>query len=318
MSTTEEDTMHTHTPTKSLSKIISNSIASCSLKTQIYTKINPKLFDVSLRDGIQNADPAKYPTQVKKQIFQNIFKRYNPANIEIGSIVSSKVLPIMADTVNLHEYITNELDGKYSNMSPYVLVPNNKCLNTAIMNGIRNFSFITSVSNAFQLKNTRTTIVQTKEELKRMEDTLNCYRRTHNRKLYISCINECPIGGKIDNDYIVHEILHYHTHYQFTEICLSDTMGTLTYDDFEYIVDTIRYFGLPVYKISLHLHMSNSNTDEIRKILYYCFDKNINKFDVSLLTDGGCSVTMGKSALPNLTYDRFYEILEKYLIREMS
>jgi HMGL-like len=318
MSITEEDAMHTHSQTKALSKILLNSVTSCSLKCQIYNKLNPKLFDVSLRDGIQSADPAKYTTPVKKQIFQNIFKRYNPASIEVGSIVSSKVLPIMADTVNLHEYITNELDKHYSTMAPYVLIPNNARLKDARMNGIRNFSFITSVSNAFQLKNTRNTIVQTKEELKIMEATLNCYRLTHNRKLYISCINECPIEGKVDNDFIVHEILHYHTNYQFTEICLSDTMGTLTYDDFEYIVDTILYFGLPAYKISLHLHMSNSNTDEIRRILYYCFDKNINKFDVSLLTDGGCSVTMGKTPLPNLTYHRFYEILEKYIIREVS
>jgi hypothetical protein len=311
--TEEDDKMHTHTPMMPLTRILTD-----SLKSQIYRKINPVLFDVSLRDGIQSADPVKYPTQVKKQIFKNIFKQYNPSKIEVGSIVSRKVLPIMADTVNIHEYITNELDDKYSNMAPYVLIPNNSRLNDALMNGIRNFSFITSVSNAFQLKNTQKTIVQTKQELKLMEDTLNCYRRTHNRKLYISCINECPIEGKVDNDFIIHEILHYYTNYQFTEICLSDTMGTLTYDDFEYIVDAIRYFGLPAYSISLHLHMSKSNTDEIRRILYYCFDKNINKFDVSLLTDGGCSVTMGKSPLPNLTYDRFYEILEKYIIREMS
>lgn len=318
MSTTEEDAMHTHTPTKSLSKIISNSIASCSLKTQIYRKINPVLFDVSLRDGIQKADPSKYPTQVKKTIFHKIFTKYSPNKIEIGSMVSPKVLPIMEDSVTLHEYIMNYLDEKCSPMSPYVLVPNNRYLQNALCNGMYNFSFITSVSNAFQLKNTKTTITETKNELKEMENTLNCYRRTHNRKLYVSCINECPLTGKIDNDFIVSELLYYHTNYDFSEICISDTMGTLTFDDFEYIVETIQYFGFPINKISLHLHILESNEHQFRQIMYYCFDKGINKFDVSLLTEGGCSVTMGNSAPPNLTYDKFYDVLSAYIEKKVK
>ena len=295
-----------------------SNILECSLQKQIYKKINPILFDVSLRDGIQSADPAKYDTPTKKRIFQEIFTKYHPQRIEVGSIVSPKVLPIMADTVNIHEYVMNELDDKYSMMQPYVLVPNNRYLLQALSNSMYNFSFITSVSNAFQLKNTRKTILQTKDELSEMENTLNCYRNTHNRKLYISCINECPLTGRIDNDLIISELLYYHTKHEFSELCLSDTMGTLKYDDFEYIVDTVIHFGIPISKLSLHLHMSDSNFDDIKQILYYCFDKGIHKFDVSHLSDGGCSVTMGKTPLPNLTYPIFYEILEKYIHKELS
>lgn len=293
-------------------------ILTCRIKKQIYRKINPIFFDVSLRDGIQSANPEYYPTSVKRNIFHQIFSQYNPKNIEVGSMVSPKVLPIMSDTVSLHEYIRCFIDDRVSNMCPYILIPNNQYLQTAVSNGMRNFSFITSVSNAFQLKNTRKTIQETKTELKAIEETLNCYQSTRNRKLYISCINECPLTGKIDNDLIVSEILHYHTNYEFSELCLSDTMGTLRYDDFEYIVDTIRYFGLPNYKISLHLHMSESNREEIQEILFYCFNHGINRFDASLLTEGGCSVTMGKSALPNLTYDRFFELIHKYIERKIT
>jgi len=293
-------------------------ILSDSLKKPIYQAIRPVLFDVSLRDGIQSADPAKYDTPTKKQIFNQIFHHYSPAKIEVGSMVSSKVLPIMADTVNLHEHAMNVIDENASSITPYVLVPNEKYLNQAISNGMRNFSFITSVSNAFQLKNTNKTIVQTKEELKAMETTLNCYRNTRHRKLYISCINQCPLSGKIDNDFIVHELLHYHTNYDFSELCISDTMGTLLYEDFEYIFDTLLFFGMPVYKLSLHLHVSPANWRELKQILFYCFNKHINKFDVSLLNDGGCSVTMGKNTLPNLSYDQFYEIMDEFLERKIK
>lgn len=311
--TEEEDAMHLHTHISPLSSLLSN-----SLKSQIYRKINPVLFDVSLRDGIQKADPAKYPTPFKKRVFHQIFDTHSPNNIEIGSMVSPNVLPIMEDTVKLHEYIMNYLDERCSPVAPYVLVPNNRYLQQALASGMYNFSFITSVSNAFQLKNTKSTIVQTKNELKEMESTLNCYRRTHNRKLYVSCINECPLSGKIDNDFIVSELLYYHTNYDFSEICMSDTMGTLAFEDFEYIVDTVHHFGFPVYKLSLHLHVLESNSAEFRRIMYYCFDKGINKFDVSVLTEGGCSVTMGEQAPPNLTYEQFYGVLSAYIDRAVK
>jgi len=300
--------MHTHKMISPIMNILTN-----HLKRDIYKSINPILFDVSLRDGIQKADPSKYTTPVKKQIFHHIFEKYAPKKIEIGSMVSPKVLPIMADTISLHEYAMNFIDEKESLLVPYVLIPNNTHLQNALCNGMYNFSFITSVSNAFQLKNTRNTIIQTKVELKLMETSLNCYRRTHNRKLYISCINECPLTGKIDNDFIVNEILYYHNNYDFSELCLSDTMGTLTYEDFEYIVDMVVYFGVPTSKLSLHLHVSPANTHEIKQILYYCFNKQINKFDVSVLMEGGCSVTMGENSPSNLSYDLFYEILNKYI-----
>lgn len=301
--------MHLHTRTFTSF----NNIMSDSLKRLIYRKINPVLFDVSLRDGIQKSNPAKYPTHVKKQIFHHIYDKYSPSKIEIGSMVSPKVLEIMKDTVNLHEYAINYLDERCSMMTPYVLVPNDHYLTKALLNGMYNFSFITSISNAFQIKNTNSSLTDTKTELKKMETTLNCYRRTRNRKLYVSCVNECPLYGKIDNDFIIKELLYYHTNYDFTEICISDTMGTLQFDDFEYIVNTIHYFGLPLNKISLHLHVLPSNRAELKRILYYCFDKGINKFDVSALTEGGCSVTMGQNAPSNLSYEQFYDVLDAYI-----
>lgn len=293
-------------------------ILQCPQKKSIYRIINPSLFDVSLRDGIQSANPVHYPTNIKRDIFRTIFHTYYPDKMEIGSIVSPKVLPIMADTVDLHEYVMDYLEDKPSATKPFVLVPNHAYLKAAIHSGMYHFSFITSVSNAFQLKNTRKTIDEVKRELKEMEETLNCYQRTHHRKLYISCIDECPLTGKIDHDFIVREILYYHTHYDFSEICLSDTMGTLTSENFKYIIDTIRVFGIPTYKLSLHLHMSETNQDDIRRMIWHCFDKGIRKFDVSFLTEGGCSVTMGKQALSNLTYDYFYEVVDKYIERKID
>ena len=41
-----------------------------------YNKINPILFDTTLRDGIQNANPEHFSTESKQTIFHNILHNY--------------------------------------------------------------------------------------------------------------------------------------------------------------------------------------------------------------------------------------------------
>ena len=137
--------------------------------------------------------------------------------------------------------------------------------------------------------------------------------RNFQTKLYISCINECPFIGKIDNDTVINEILYYYNNYTFDELCLSDTMGSLNGDDFIYIIQRSRELGVDISKISIHLHIKKYNIENIERILFYSFSNNINKFDVSCLETGGCSVTMTNNLASNLTYDIFYNILWKYI-----
>jgi hypothetical protein len=135
-------------------------------------------------------------------------------------------------------------------------------------------------------------------------------------KLYVSCINECPIEGKIDNDFIVNRILNLNK-MNVDDICLSDTCGSLNEEDFEYIVDTCAYFGLPFSKFSLHLHVKRERETVIQRIIHKALDRKIIKFDVSYLDTGGCSVTMNKKNLaPNLSYDLYYKTLCNYILKK--
>jgi hypothetical protein len=100
----------------------------------------------------------------------------------------------------------------------------------------------------------------------------------------------------------------------YDEICISDTMGTLKARDFEYIVDGLMRFGIAASHISLHLHVNSENAEEAKRILFACFQRGIHKFDVSVISEGGCSVTMNTNQLkPNMTYDFFYTTLREYL-----
>jgi len=296
-------------------------IRDCPQKNSIYKKINPQLFDVSLRDGIQNAKVENFPTNKKMAIFNSIIKDFQPNKIEIGSLTSSKILPILADSLVLHNYANQYLSIHDKNPEfpdIYVLIPSQNKLVSALQHNIRNFSFITSISDQFQLRNTFATIEETKEEFRSMFHKWFGEPNNYKKKLYISCINKCPIIGKIDNDFIVREILYYHTNYDFNELCLSDTMGSLDHEDFKYIIDTCLIFGIPPSKLSFHFHSTEENKENLEKIIFYCFSKNLNKFDISMLETGGCSVTLNSDKLrPNLSYDLFFNIINKYIDKKI-
>jgi hypothetical protein len=100
-------------------------------------------------------------------------------------------------------------------------------------------------------------------------------------------------------------------------ICLSDTCGSLNPEDFEYIIDTCKVFGLPMSKISLHLHVNPERVKIVEQIIWMALDRKIVNFDVSNLKSGGCSVTMNKTQLaPNLSYELYYQSLCKYIIKK--
>jgi isopropylmalate/homocitrate/citramalate synthase len=297
-----------------------NNIKSLPTFRELYTKINPILYDVTLRDGLQNAKVEDYPTEHKKKVFQNIMKSENPPKIEVGSLTSYRILPIMKDSIEIYKYAVEYINKEKLNTDVYVLVPSLSKLNIAINNKIQNYSFITSVSNSFQLRNTSRTLDRTKEELRTMFETLdNGSNENSKKKLYISCIDQCPIVGKIDKGFIINELLYYNENYNFDEICLSDTCGNLSFENFFYIIENATYLGIPTNKLSLHLHISNENMENSKKILKYCFENEINKFDISSLATGGCSITIENKKLhPNLSYGIFYSILYEYIYKKIN
>jgi len=276
----------------------------------VLKKMNPILFDVSLRDGIQNAKVENYPTAIKRGVFHDILERFSPTNLEIGSFVNPNILPIMNDTLELYKYSKNT-----ANLNTYVLIPSIKKLDLAIENKITHLSFITSVSNVFQVKNTGKSLNETKYDFKTLFQKLSREpEQKYTTKLYISCINRCPLMGEVPEYYIIGEIMHYYENYPFTEFCISDTCGTLDFENFKFILESCKKQGISFSKFSLHLHISPENIANVEKIMFYCFENEINKFDVSYLETGGCSVTIKEDKIcQNLSYELFYSILLKYI-----
>ena len=260
-----------------------------------------KLFDVTLRDGLQSLKKV-YSLAEKSEILRNIIVNRHPSAIEVGSIVSPKILPQMSESIELfHEaQFINIIIARPIDL--YMLTPNLKSVNIASDHNITNFSFITSVSNAFQKKNTNKNLTEIKNEIELMMKRVTLIQDSK-VKLYISCITDCPISGKIDNHKIINEILHYYyTYDEISEICLSDTCGTMEFNNFKTIIDELLKRNVDFNKISLHLH-NQENKQNVKDIIIYGMKSGIYRFDVSDMPEiGGCSVTM-ENPSGNLSYD---------------
>jgi len=260
-----------------------------------------KLFDVTLRDGLQSLTKI-YSLAEKTEILRNIIVNRYPSAIEVGSIVSPKILPQMSESIELfHEaQFINIIIPKPIDL--YMLTPNLKSVNIASDHNITNFSFITSVSNDFQRKNTNKNLTEIKNEIELMMKRVTLIEDSK-VKIYISCITDCPISGKIDNNIIINEILHYYyTYDEISEICLSDTCGTMEFNNFKTIIDELLKRNVDFNKISLHLH-NQENKQNVKDIIIYGMKSGIYRFDVSDMPEiGGCSVTM-ENPSGNLSYD---------------
>ena len=126
-----------------------------------------KLFDVTLRDGLQSLSKI-YTLKEKEKLFDKIVTHRCPSSMEIGSIVSPKILPQMENSLDLFRY-ANSFKSCFSKpFDIYMLTPNCKNLDIAINHNVENFSFITSVSSAFQQKNINKSLDETKKEIENM------------------------------------------------------------------------------------------------------------------------------------------------------
>jgi hypothetical protein len=239
--------------------------------------------------------------------------------MEIGSIVSSKVLPIFKNSDSFYNYIEYcQLNPDEPKINNFILIPNETQFNNINkFIGLNCFSFITSVSESFQMKNTKMTLDTTFQQINNMMRVLDDKPEKSTVKLYVSCINECPIEGKIDNNVIIEKIQKYQK-LKPDILCLSDTCGTLTSEDLNYIILNLQRDGIKndYSNLSLHLHVKPGREDEVEQIIHTALDFGINSFDVSALKSGGCSVTMNESDLaPNLSYELYYKSLFTYLLK---
>ena len=276
------------------------------LKPRVALKnaVIPILSDVSLismrhtfhKEDVSSEKYSRYENTLskKQQLFHKIVTNYSPKYIEMGSFDNSTTK--MGDTTPLFHYANDYKRVRNGDSEHYVLIPTINKLHEALANNVTHMSFMTSASIAFQKHMLNRSMHEAKTELKTICTSLDKYANVR-KKLYISCISECPFAGKIHIDYILRELCMYNFHYTFDELCLLDTCGTLKFDDYKYLVDALYVFGVPKSKISVKLQMKNM--DEVEQIVRYSLKNGFIRFNLSIYESDG------------LTYESFMRIYEK-------
>lgn len=283
----------------------------------IFKEHGIKLFDVTMRNGLQSVRGV-IPLETKKNMTVDLLKRRRPDSMEIGALVSPNVMPQMSTSIELfkyaNHYISNikELDTKLFMLVP----PRFDKLCQAHELGVRHVSIMSSASDDFQMKNVRHSTTQT---LTAVTNSLRLLR-FDSVKVYLSCVDQCPVlGGRLHAYQIADSVLDYLTIPQVSEICLSDTMGTLTAIKLAEILEEVAAAGVSMNKISLHLHVNKDNVRNTTAMMYVASIAGIKKLDVSDTSTGGYNMTMNASqSHGNLTYDVLMSTIEKYTIMRMD
>ena len=181
-------------------------------------------------------------------------------------ITSRQPHKIQLPNESLYDYATKYFKQR-KQLSPILIVPSPKDPKKYPY-----VSYNTSISPIYQIKKENITIDETKANLKHiLSKTPQTYK-----KLYVSCLTECPYAGQIDIDSTLYELCTYYHKYGVDELSLCDTCGKLNYENFRYLVSSLSFFGIPKSCIGFQFRM----TDDFHYMLMYAEENGFYKWDV--------------------------------------
>ena len=239
--------------------------------------------EVGPRDGLQNEDQTI--TLENKIKLVNLLVKSGLKSIEVGSFVSPKWVPQMADSLELIHAL--ELHNN-NEVTFSALVPNLKGLAFAVKSRIPRIAIFASASETFSKKNINCSI---EESLDRFtEVVLEAQQYNLQIRGYVSCAFGCPYEGEISTNNVVsvsEKLLQLGCY----EVAISDTNGVGTPEQTKLIIDELSE-SLPIDKIAMHMHDTHGRAIEnIQIALSY----GISSIDASVAGLGGCPYAPGSS-----------------------
>ena len=275
-----------------------------------------RLFDVTMTSG------KLLPNMLhnKKQLLKRIVYENTPDKVEIGFFdnfinINKFGHPSsggprqtqnisLSDTLQLYNY-SKQL--KQNNKNPclfYTVVPvDNNFLKILALLNVDNISINTSISETHLTTYTKVPLDKTKEIL---TENFKKGCMFKNVKLYVSCISNCSIEGKQNPSKVIDEILYYNSLGGINDICLYDNYGLLKFYELKTIIDILSR-NMNIDKLNMRLYNPSTydreNVYNNEKIINYCIENNIYKFDVinEVIND-----TVSKNKNNILTYGDIY------------
>ena len=251
------------------------------------------LVEVGPRDGLQN-EPVTLSVLDRVALIDRLSDS-GLRSIEVGSFVSPKRLPQMADTDKVLAQINRRPNVRYS-----VLVPNTTGVRAAISAGARDIAIFTAASETFSQRNTNCSIA---ESLERFASVCMMARDNDIRvRGYISCVLGCPYEGFVDIDRVA-LLARQLIELGCCEISLGDTIGIGTPGEAQTLVKAVAE-RVPIDQVAVHFH--DTNGQALSNILA-AMELGIAVVDSAVAGLGGCPFSPG--ATGNVATEDVLEML---------
>ncbi|KMO17775.1 hydroxymethylglutaryl-CoA lyase [Methylobacterium platani] len=238
-----------------------------------------RIVEVGPRDGLQN-EPVPVSTAVKVGLIERLLAAGLTA-IEVGSFVSPRRVPQMADTAAVMARLPPNPGGSYS-----VLVPNLTGFEAARAAGAGEIAIFASASESFSQANINASIA---ESLARFAPVAEAARAAGIAvRGYVSCVLGCPYEGAVAPQAVA-AVAQRLVALGCREISLGDTIGAGTPDEARACVAAVAA-QVPPERLALHVHDTRGLAlANIRA----CLDLGIAVVDAAVTGLGGCPYAPG-------------------------
>lgn len=228
------------------------------------------------RDAMQGIHEF-IPTQTKID-YINALLKVGFDTIDFGSFVSPKAIPQLRDTAE----VLAGLNLSETQSKLLAIVANLRGANDAVVhNAIQYIGFPFSISETFQQRNTNSSIAQSLDTVKQMQEL--CTSKNKELVVYISMGFGNPYGDEWNADIAMHWVNEMDK-IGVKILSLSDTIGIANPESISYMFSHL----IPAFKhieFGAHLHTTPETWEEK---VHAAYSSGCNRFDGAIKGFGGC------------------------------
>lgn len=237
--------------------------------------------EVGPRDGLQN-EAVALAVHVRVEFIRQLVAA-GLRRIEVGSFVSPRRVPQMADTADVIRQLPTGQGCQYS-----ALVPNDQGMQAAANLPIQEVAVFASASETFSRHNINCSI---QESIERFGPVMRiAAERSIPVRGYVSCVLGCPYEGKVSVAAVV-DVARRLAALGCHEISLGDTIGVGTPGQARDLMMAVAA-ELPMERLAVHFH--DTRGQALANILA-CIEAGIRTVDSSVAGLGGCPYAPGAS-----------------------
>ena len=240
-----------------------------------------RIVEVGPRDGLQN-EQGRVRAEDKVALVDALVAA-GLKHVEVGSFVSPRWVPQMADSAAVFAAIARAPGVTYA-----ALTPNLQGFEAAIAAGASEVAVFAAASESFSQRNINCSIAQS---LQRFEPVLAA-AVAHGIKVrgYVSCVLGCPYEGDIAPER-VRDVADAMLQMGCYELSLGDTLGIGTPGAARRLIDTVAQ-RVPRGQLAGHFH---DTYGQAVANIYACLLEGVQVFDSSVAGLGGCPYAPGAS-----------------------